>query len=790
MKADASFNRRVMRVFEDMIDQPPEARDAWLDGVCRSEPKVGDAVRAMADASRSSRFLPTSPPEAHDPNVDDSGPARIGHYRVIRELGRGGMGIVYLGERDDGLFEHRVAIKLIRRTLLSERALDRFATERRILARLRHPHIAQMLDGGVTPEGDSYIVMELIDGEAITDYCDRRQLDLKARLHLFREAMDAVDHAHRNLIVHADIKPSNVIVEQGFGAKLLDFGVARLLDDSEDERHHAHTPGYASAARVDGLPATPADDIFAAGRLLGELVEGQNGIDRDLAAVIAKASAEEVDRRYGSIRELLDDLDRWARHLPTRAANLSRNRRAGLYWRRHRLALGLSGLVALGVLIAFAVTLTLYAQSERRRVLADQRYAATRQMADYIIGNVDPALAHVPGTLATRRQLIEQTGAYLASLETSPSPSPALMREIAGGYLRIARIYGLDPSGGIGDLAAAKASLAHGDALIARAAAGEPGSPQLLLLRAQSDLLRGSEVFLSPNAQAAESGLAALLQAQKLFADYLKFDPGNISAQLGLWGSQTIPARDYVYLGRPLEGVALVEAHLDNANMHVANATQRAERDFYLNGSYLLLAEAYMQIDPSRAITYYTKLIDRVDGMQRRGESDWENDFTQSSGLAERAQMKAKLHDLNGAIVDAKRAIANLKRLYMVEGNHSMAAYLAHIQGNLADLEGKAGHWTDARKMSDQSIAWLRQDAVLSPEDNGRKRFVAQALSARAELEDQAKAAAAACSIAKDAVGAWTKVRALHAAMPIDLEPNGGATRAWQIVQADCAPGR
>jgi serine/threonine protein kinase len=203
-------------------------------------------VLAMLRADRSSALIPTLPPEPAPPPDDRPPPERIGNYRVVEEIGRGGMGLVYLGARDDGLFDQQVAIKVIRRNILSATTHEQFATERRILARLHHPHIAHLLDGGVSEDGSPYIIMELIKGVPITDYAAAQGLDLAARLGLFRDACEALEYAHRELVVHADVKPSNVVVAEGFGVKLLDFGIARLIGEDGSKAGSAHTPGYSS----------------------------------------------------------------------------------------------------------------------------------------------------------------------------------------------------------------------------------------------------------------------------------------------------------------------------------------------------------------------------------------------------------------------------------------------------------------------------------------------------------------------------------------------------------------
>ncbi len=178
--------RRVLRLFEEALDWPQAAREERLREVLADEPDVLAAVLAMLAADRSAALIPTVPPEPATPEEELPPPQRIGNYRIVEEIGRGGMGLVYRGARDDGLFDQQVAIKVIRRNVLSPAMQDQFATERRILARLHHPHIAHLLDGGVSEDGAPYIIMELVRGVPITDYARDHALDLAARLALFR----------------------------------------------------------------------------------------------------------------------------------------------------------------------------------------------------------------------------------------------------------------------------------------------------------------------------------------------------------------------------------------------------------------------------------------------------------------------------------------------------------------------------------------------------------------------------------------------------------------------------
>ena len=249
------------------LEWPPAARAERLTELLSDEPEILNEVLAMIAADDSGGLLPTLPPEPVAIVPDAPMPERIGNYRIIEEIGRGGMGLVYRGARDDGLFEQQVAIKVIRRNIFSVTTQEQFANERRILARLHHPHIAHLLDGGVSEDGASYIIMELINGTPITDYAEANALDLAARLALFGDACAALEYAHRELVVHADVKPSNVVVAEGFGVKLLDFGIARLVGEDGGRASSAHTPGYSSPARISGETLNADGRCLCAGRV-------------------------------------------------------------------------------------------------------------------------------------------------------------------------------------------------------------------------------------------------------------------------------------------------------------------------------------------------------------------------------------------------------------------------------------------------------------------------------------------------------------------------------------------
>lgn len=314
--------------------------------------------------------------------------ARLGAYRLLRELGAGGMGTVFLAERVDGGFTQRVAIKLLRGFPTAD-GLRRLRRERQILAGLDHPHIAHLLDGGETADGQPWLALEYVDGLPLLDYAARNAPRLHDRLALFDAMLDAVAHAHRHLVIHRDLKPANVLVNASGEVKLLDFGIARLVDDDTANAAETSTRvfslGYASPEQRAGRAITTASDIYSLGVLLRELVGDPSKIpsplavlplDAELSGILAKATDEDPARRYASAGEFRDDLDRYRDGRPVRASRMTRAYRLRKFVGRHRLGVATTVAAAL-VLAAFVWRL----DRERNRALAAETVAQHAQAA-------------------------------------------------------------------------------------------------------------------------------------------------------------------------------------------------------------------------------------------------------------------------------------------------------------------------------------------------------------------------------------------------------------------------
>jgi len=464
--------QRIKTLFEQALDQPPESRATWLHEACGGDAATIAAVQRMLDADAAAGDdglieIPNTLLDgaASEPAIHDDAwvGRRYGAYSLVRSLGQGGMGAVFLAERVDGAFRHEAAIKLVRTGWDHAELLDRFRRERQILASLNHPHIARLLDGGASESGEPYLVLEYVQGVPIGDYCDRERLSVAARLKLYLDVCSAVAYAHQRLVVHRDLKPSNILVADDGTVKLLDFGIARLLEADQAitaPRDRMFTIGYAAPEQIRGELPSVSVDIYALGLLLYELLTGQRAygrtastpaayerevltaepmlpskaandttsaaVDRahcrglqpsqlahvlngDLDAIVMRALRKEPEARYASIAELAEDVGAYLHHRPVKARQGNLRYLASRFMRRHSLAVGLGAFALLSLLIGLGVALWQADRARTQRDLARAEARKSKAVAEYMVevfSAADPAM--VDGAVLTPKDLLAQ----------------------------------------------------------------------------------------------------------------------------------------------------------------------------------------------------------------------------------------------------------------------------------------------------------------------------------------------------------------------------------------------
>jgi serine/threonine protein kinase/predicted negative regulator of RcsB-dependent stress response len=516
--------RQIEEIFQTIIERPPDERKSLLTQYCDGDAELRHEVESLLDNGADDAFIQGPVKGAaqslSDEFREDLIGRRLGAYRVIRLVGHGGMGAVYEAARADDQFDQQVAIKIIKRGMDTDFVRERFTSERRILARLEHPHIARLIDGGATEDDLPYFVMEYIEGRPIGEYCEANQLSINERLKLFRQVCAAVQFAHQNLVVHRDIKPSNILASPDGAPKLLDFGIAKLINpDISDDPSRTRTelrmltPDYASPEQVRGLAITTASDIYSLGAVLYELLTGQrphrfksysmSEIERvvceaetekpsaavaretaapakwrkqlagDLDNIILMAMRKEPERRYQSVEQFSEDIRRYLEGRPVIARKDTISYRGGKFIRRNKLAVAAATLVILSLVGGVAA-----ANYQARR--AERRFQQVRKLANTFLFDFHDKIQNLPGSTEARELVVKTALEYLDSLAQEAGGDKSLQLELAAAYVKVGDVQGNPFIPNLGQTAAALASYRKALGMTEKLAARNPSEVQIL----------------------------------------------------------------------------------------------------------------------------------------------------------------------------------------------------------------------------------------------------------------------------------------------------------------------
>jgi tetratricopeptide (TPR) repeat protein/predicted Ser/Thr protein kinase len=564
--------RRIEEIFAAASELDGAERAGYVEQACAGDTALRREVDSLLESDLGftasvADLIRKEAEELAGESLEAGAGRRIGPYRLLRLIGKGGMGLVYLGVLEAEDFQKPVAIKLIKRGMDSELMVDRFRRERQILARLDHPYIARLLDAGSTPSGQPYFVMEYVEGKPLAEYCSRRSRNIPDRLRLFRTVCEAVQYAHRNLIVHRDLKPGNILITSDGAPKLLDFGVAKLLDPEVSTGQtktlvRILTPDYASPEQVRGEPVSTATDVYSLGVILYQLLTGclphsssgrspteverdicdtlpqrpsalEPSLRGDLDNIILMALRKEPDRRYGSVEQFSEDIRRFLEGLPVTARNDSLLYRTGKFVHRHKAAVGatLFAWVALLAGVAVAVHQARVATVERQQ--AQHRFDAVRKLTGIMLGDLNEKIRNLPGSVAARELLVESGLEAVDGLAKEAGNDPALLWDLARAYEGIGSLQGSpDPSEpSLNDWDQARKSYARALEIAKRVEPSRPKDPEMLLLLCKLHLSLGS-LFgeVKPSREQVEH-LNESLRYQRLlgssFAGKLSWYPGG-----------------------------------------------------------------------------------------------------------------------------------------------------------------------------------------------------------------------------------------------------------------------
>ena len=786
---DIALEREAIALFERMLDLPEAERGAWLARQTEGRPELASRVAAMRAADHDASLRTGMAADALDEEVP---PERIGAYRITERIGRGGMGSVYRGERATGDFAHVAAIKIIKPGLLSEALVERFVRERQLLAGLSHPNIAQLYDGGETGAGSPYFIMEYVDGLPLLQWVEQKQPSRTERQQLFGDIVGAVAFAHRNLVVHRDLTPSNVLVTKDGVVKLIDFGIAKPADVDTDGKEAGSvsigslslTPGYAAPERMTSSAVTTATDVYSLGKLLEKLLPPGPG-DRELKAIIARATADNPQDRYPTADALGADVAAWRGGLPVAAVGGGRRYAMAKFIGRHRLGVAAASIALLLLLGALALTLIANRRAEQARADAEQRFEQTRAIAKALLFDAFDRVSRVPGSTSAREYLARTGLNYLEALAADESAPLDVRVEAGRGYLRLAQVVGGGQASQLGRYEDANALLARSEQILGPLASAHPGDPlvrqamaALLIEQSAVNLYNNNEVDRArTQAQRAQALLrpnpASSLDTARLQADAVRAEGDSF-----LWAEDYAPRPH----GPPRRRILIAG---------LPPAMQRDPQMMSIRaGNLRLLGEAHHKLEQSAEAQ---GVLDRAVNINRAVLATQPDDPLFRRRVVTSLRYRAIVHRTNDRDQLARESIeqarAEALRLRDRDPNDVGAIQLYAVVSEvymsvLSDL----GRHTEAYRIGDEIRAAYRIMVARAGNAPGQLRSMAMALRSDAGVHYNGGDHAGACRI-------WGEVMAIITGLErrgalTDFDRNNAMTETRGYLRRACDPPR
>jgi serine/threonine-protein kinase len=721
--------QRLQELFEGLLERSPDEHEAWLASM-EADADLRREARALYDADSGPRVSITRQVRDASARVSAAVPAadqRLGPYRLIEEIGSGGMGTVFLAERADDSFHRHVAIKLLR-GIPTRETTERMRRERQILADLSHPHIARLLDGGSTADGQPYLVMEYVEGVPINEFCRVRALPLADRLRLIQKVCGAVQYAHQRLVIHRDLKPANVLVRADGEPVLLDFGIAKLLSTTGEGAAQTgmpwFTPAYASPEQRRGEAVSTAADVYGLGLLLYEVLAdkppGANAAERlprpsesattnqyrvpaELDLIVAKATHAEPERRYVSAAALAEDLQRHLRGRPVHAVPDRLHYRVAKFIGRHRLATA-----AIVAAIAMALLFTWRLAGERDRALraeaqARQESATAEHVVDYLVALFHSASPEEAGTRPIApRELVDRGR---REIETRLAGSPVQQARLLGAIGKIYLELGVPVEAAASLGAAADLERTHGTLQRRAEYLAEQG--YALNIAEQSDaaegVLREGLVVLESAPQKDPAALADLMSTLGLAqARNGKPQDGRATLQRSLDYAKQSDGEDGIRVGQSLYALAEVEMRMGQFDQAETHAKQSIE---------LLRAKTSEGSPEVLAATGFLTEVYEQQGRYAEGEALLRHMLTtrlrtlspDSAWAITARNNLAQAIQLQGRIVEATTLLRENVDLLRNDNQRDTATYFIALN-NLASLLEQAGDYDASIEMFRETL--------------------------------------------------------------------------------------
>jgi non-specific serine/threonine protein kinase/serine/threonine-protein kinase len=783
---------QIETIFDEVVDLDPSARHAVLDARLIARPDLRAQIDALLDShARLAGFLHTvgrpddDRSEDAEPFTDDPRAARLrsgsraGPYQLLEKIGEGGMGDVYLADRVEGEFAQRVAVKVTRASLRDTESARRFRAERQILASLQHPNIVTLLDGGTTESGEAYLVMEYVDGVPLTKYCAAQALSLETRLQLLRQVCTAVQYAHQRGIVHRDLKPANILVSADGVPKVVDFGVAKLLESSALASVTITsffpgplTPNYASPEQLRGLAVTTASDVYALGVLAYEVIAGVRPYDTsgktldqvldivletepvrpssattipghagplpdyprtrlkgDLDAIVMRAMRKAPEARYGSAGELADDLDRYAQGQPVVAREPSLGYILRRLAARHRAAVLMAAASLVAILGALGVAVWQRQVALRQEARAEQRFRDVRQLANALIFKIHNAVSALPGSTAVRQTIVTEALAYLERLEAESQGDETLRLELGAAYLQIGAILGDPGNANLGDRGGALHQYERARALVQPLATRNDPDPMavvgLININRYTAHLQANQ---GQGHQAIELAQQALDAAERLYAQPQRHRlAGETRARAAFTRASVVENAEesiaHWQRARQLSDAELAEKPDDTDRMRTVALVEK-----YLGGRFDGLGR------DGEAEVHYRRALELDDRRYTRDPGNRIAQFDLAIDLANVASVLEEQKRIEEAYPMFLRSLELRRQLVSADPKDELArGRLAYIRMRMAKIELRRGRTAEALTHVREGIAH-HETVVARTNAVANRRELASALVTLADI--------------------------------------------------------
>ncbi|WP_375203591.1 serine/threonine protein kinase [Hyphococcus sp.] len=762
--SDDRLEAAALKLFEDALDQPSDQREQWIMDQTAADPALRKRVMSLLWADETDGSLVTGGALDWFSEAEDAPPEQVGQYRIIRLLGRGGMGAVWLGERVTGDFDHRVAIKVVRGIARSEKLAERLRYERQTLAALQHPNIAQLFDGGETERGEPYFIMEYVDGAPLGEAIEKTP-DKAERLRIFRDICHAVEYAHQQLIVHRDLSPQNILLTDDGRVKLIDFGISRSFGDSGAGPQMTMTRGFAAPERLKGEPATTLSDIYSLGLIFKDMLGAKPSIDdEDLAAIAAKASAEAPEERYQSASALIADLDRYAAGRAVEARGTRGLYVVGKFIRRRRFAVGASALAIIGVVGALFVTSALYARAESERREADARFQEVRELANFMLFDLYDQLEAIPGTTKALSGIADKSRLYLDALKDNKRASKDLRLETALGYKRLGDVTGNPIGANLGRREEAGEHLTTAITSLEAMHAAAPDDADIARALAETCFSMAVYQFIAIDDNEAARDYAA--RAEALYAGVIASGKGTQKDERARIEALSQSGKPLVWMGEGAEAIEVIARARDAAEKFYTDYPEDASAKSLAASTNVALAETMMRHydmveggDYESAIEY----MDRAIALYRELDAADPDDMTARRNLIgaffKRSLIDYSLEDDEAALVD------------LVEAEKLVDEFLAQDPDDLgikrirtSVIEQKAttlaylGRFDEAIETGEGNLAVELGLLASEPDNPARIREVTTATFLLGEIHEIAENMERACALYRDAHAGYTRL--------------------------------